>query len=43
MKVNIIGAGYVGLVSGLVFASIGHKVRILDNDKNKITTINNKK
>ena len=43
MKINIIGAGYVGLVSGLVFASIGHKVRILDNDKNKITTINNKK
>ena len=42
MKVNIIGAGYVGLVSGLVLASIGHKVRVLDNDRDKIDLINNK-
>ncbi len=42
MKVNVIGAGYVGLVSGLVLASIGHKVRVLDIDQDKIRSINNK-
>ena len=35
-KITIIGAGYVGLVSGLCFAKIGHNVICVDNDLKKI-------
>ena len=36
MKINIVGAGYVGLVTGLVLANVGHEVKVFDNDKEKM-------
>ncbi|KPJ72514.1 UDP-glucose 6-dehydrogenase [candidate division TA06 bacterium DG_78] len=39
MKVCMIGAGYVGLVSGTCFADIGHNVVCVDNDEDKINTL----
>lgn len=39
MKLTFIGAGYVGLTSAAVFADLGHKVWVLDVDKEKIAAI----
>jgi UDPglucose 6-dehydrogenase len=36
MNVLVIGAGYVGLVTGLCFAKLGHKVTCVDKDPDKI-------
>ncbi|MGI6329239.1 MAG: UDP-glucose dehydrogenase family protein [Bacilli bacterium] len=36
MKVAVAGTGYVGLVTGVVLAEIGHKVVCVDIDKDKI-------
>jgi len=36
MKVAVIGAGYVGLVSGACFSEIGHEVICIDNNSEKI-------
>ena len=36
MNVCIIGAGYVGLVTGACLADLGHNVVCMDNDKKKI-------
>ncbi|MDR1828781.1 MAG: UDP-glucose 6-dehydrogenase, partial [Methylobacteriaceae bacterium] len=36
MRVVMIGAGYVGLVSGACFADFGHHVRCVDTDGEKI-------
>lgn len=41
MKIAVVGTGYVGLVSGTCFASIGHEVVCIDNDKSKIDNLNN--
>ena len=40
MKVAIIGAGYVGLVSGACFADFGHSVTCIDSDAAKIAALN---
>lgn len=39
MKITIIGTGYVGLVSGVCFASLGHDVTCVDVDKDKINSL----
>ncbi len=36
MTISVVGAGYVGLVTGSVFADFGHKVSIIDIDSAKI-------
>src|SRR6516225_12060684 len=40
MRVTMIGAGYVGLVSGACFADFGHQVICIDKDALKIATLN---
>lgn len=40
MKVSIIGAGYVGLVTGACLAEKGHMVRCVDRDPVKVEKIN---
>lgn len=36
MNISVIGTGYVGLVTGAVFADLGHKVYCVDIDETKI-------
>src|SRR4029434_10011708 len=36
MDLSIIGSGYVGLVTGVCFADVGHNVTCVDNDLRKI-------
>lgn len=43
MNITFIGAGYVGLVSGTMFAHLGHKVTCLDTDERKIVELQNGK
>jgi UDPglucose 6-dehydrogenase len=40
MRVAVIGAGYVGLVSGACFADFGHTVCCIDKDRHKIEALN---
>lgn len=40
MKISVIGTGYVGLVSGVCLAQLGHTVVCVDVDKEKIDKIN---
>lgn len=40
MRVSIIGAGYVGLVTGLGLADIGHEVVCVDHDQTRVDLIN---
>jgi len=40
MKVSIIGAGYVGLVTGACLAEKGHTVLCVDKDREKVDRIN---
>ena len=39
MKVSVIGTGYVGLVSGVCLAEMGHDVVCVDSDKRKVDSI----
>jgi UDPglucose 6-dehydrogenase len=40
MRVSMIGAGYVGLVSGACFADFGHHVTCIDKNESRITALN---
>jgi UDPglucose 6-dehydrogenase len=40
MRVTMIGAGYVGLVSGACFADFGHQVICVDKDAGKVAALN---
>jgi UDPglucose 6-dehydrogenase len=39
MRVAMIGAGYVGLVSGACFADFGHHVTCVDKDAGRIADL----
>ena len=39
MDISIIGCGYVGLVTGVCLASIGHRVLCVDSDQEKIKAL----
>ena len=43
MKITIIGTGYVGLVTGVCLAEIGHKVFLHDINQEKIKLLKSKK
>lgn len=43
MKISIVGAGYVGLVSGVCLSSFGHDVTCIDNSSEKIDMLNSGK
>lgn len=40
MKIAVAGVGYVGLVTAVTLADIGHNVICLDIDKNKLKMLN---
>lgn len=35
----VIGAGYVGLTTGITFAYLGHKVTIVEKDEKKLSLL----
>ncbi len=39
MKIAVIGAGYVGLVSSACFAELGHEVITVDMDKERVAQL----
>ena len=39
MRVTMIGAGYVGLVSGACFADFGHQVTCIDKDSRRVDAL----
>jgi UDPglucose 6-dehydrogenase len=39
--IAVVGSGYVGLVSAVCFAEIGHRVLCVDNDEEKVRLLNN--
>ena len=39
MKISIVGTGYVGLVTGICLAELGHNVLCIDSDKDKISQL----
>ena len=41
MKISIIGTGYVGLVTGACFSTVGNNVLCVDNDQNKVDKLLN--
>jgi len=43
MRISVIGAGYVGLVTAAALASKGHNVTVIDIDETRVGMINKKK
>lgn len=43
MEIAVVGTGYVGLVAGVCFADVGHKVTCVDNNPDKINALNDGK
>lgn len=43
MKIGIIGAGYVGLPTGVCFAELGNEIICIDNKPSKIESLNSGK
>jgi UDPglucose 6-dehydrogenase len=43
MKISIIGTGYVGSVTGVCFAEMGHQIYFVDIDQTKLNAINSGK
>ena len=41
MQVAVVGSGYVGLVAGACFADLGHQVVLVDNDLQKLASLQN--
>jgi UDPglucose 6-dehydrogenase len=41
MRIAVIGSGYVGLVTGVCFAELGHEVVLVDNDEKKVVSLTN--
>ena len=41
MRIAVVGSGYVGLVTGVCFADLGHEVVLVDNDEQKLTALRN--
>jgi UDPglucose 6-dehydrogenase len=39
MRIVMIGAGYVGLVSGACFADFGHDVTCIDKDADRVAAL----
>jgi UDPglucose 6-dehydrogenase len=39
MRIAVVGAGYVGLSSALVWSHLGHDVRVLDRDADRIALL----
>lgn len=42
MKIGIIGAGYVGITTGICLANLGHHIHVYDVDNEKIKKLQNK-
>ena len=42
MNISVIGAGYVGLISGIGFAKLNNKVSIIDINPTLIENLKNK-
>ena len=40
MKISVLGAGYVGLITSTCFANLGHNIICVDINKEKIDLIN---
>jgi UDPglucose 6-dehydrogenase len=40
MRIAVVGSGYVGLVAGACFADMGHEVILVDNDEQKLASLN---
>jgi UDPglucose 6-dehydrogenase len=41
MRIAVVGSGYVGLVTGVCFADLGHEVLLVDNDEKKLAALRN--
>ncbi len=39
MRIAVVGSGYVGLVAGACFADLGHDVILVDNDEQKLASL----